>query len=243
MKENITMSNQSGRARGTPLVAPWIRVWAAALVCVLALACGAPSQEGFATPEDAVKALMDAAKKGNLEAFKTVLGPNAAEVLDSGDPVADRQNREVILAAFQQGWKLVDRDGGTKELEIGDEGWPFPIPLVKDDAGWHFDIAAGKEEILARRIGRNELAVIEICRTYVQAQRSYASQARDGRPAGAYAQKFASSPGKQDGLYWPTRPGESLSPLGELFAQASAEGYLQIAAGRPSLSTDITSAS
>jgi hypothetical protein len=207
--------------------------WAAALGCMLALACGAPSRAGFATPEDAVKALIEAAQKNNLEAFKAVLGPNAAEVLDSGDPVADRQNREVILAAFQQGWALVDRDGNTKEIEIGDERWPFPIPIVKDEAGWHFDLEAGKEEILGRRIGRNELMVIEICRTYVQAQAAYANRARNGQPVGAFAQKFISSPGKQDGLYWPANKGEGYSPLGELFAQASAEGFLQNSGGKP----------
>ena len=108
---------------------------------------------------------------------------------------------------------------------IGNEEWPYPIPLVKDKAGWRFDTAAGREEILYRRIGRNELSTIQACRVYLKAQREYAAQSHDGKPAGLFAQKLASEPGKQDGLYWKVNPGEGFSPLGEFAAQASAEGY------------------
>ena len=109
-------------------------------------------------------------------------------------------------------------------LVIGNEAWPFPVPIVKDASGWHFDTAAGKEEVLDRRIGRNELAVIRICRTYVAAQRLYASRGHDGLPAGLYARAFASEPGRQNGLYWPARRGEKRSPLGDLVAHAAEEG-------------------
>lgn len=213
----------------------WFMLWATALICAFALACGTqmPKQKMFATPEEAVKAFVEAANTGNQEEFKAIFGPNAEEVLSSGDPVADRQNREVIAAALQEGWRLLGLNDNAKELAIGDEGWPFPIPIVKEAAGWRFDTMAGKEEILARRVGRNELTVIQVCRTYVQAQQLYAGQARDGQPAGAYAQRFSSSPGKQDGLYWPVERGEPRSPLGEFFAQASGEGYAQNSGGRP----------
>ena len=210
---------------------------ATALICAFALGCGgAPTQSTqkmFATPEDAVKAVAEAVKTGNQEEFKAIFGPNTEEVLTSGDPVADRQNREVIAAAMQEEWRLLDLKDNAKELVIGNEDWPFPIPIVKESAGWRFDTMAGKEEILARRIGRNELTVIQACRTYVQAQQAYASRPRDGQPAGAYAQKFPSSPGKQDGLYWAPKSGEPYSPLGEFFAKASAEGYGQNTGGQP----------
>jgi len=129
------------------------------------------------------------------------------------------------VVAFQQGWKLVDQEAGKKELLIGDESWPFPVPLVKDSDGWRFDTAAGVEEILARRIGRNELSVLQFCMTYVQAQQEYARQGHDGHPAGVYAQRTASEPGKQNGLYWPVKPRQKPSPLGSLAAQAAEEGY------------------
>ena len=121
------------------------------------------AQKSFATPEEAVKALAAAAKAGNTDELLAIFGPEAKEILSSGDPVADRRQREVVVVAFEEGWKLVDGKGGQKALIIGEEDWPFPIPLVKEAKGWRFDTAAGTEEILARRIGRNELGVIQIC--------------------------------------------------------------------------------
>jgi hypothetical protein len=109
-------------------------------------------------------------------------------------------------------------------LIVGNEGWPFPVPLVKAANGWRFDTAAGRQEVLSRRIGRNELAVIQICRTYVEAQRIYAASGHDGQAAGVYATKFRSDPGKQNGLYWPAGRKERRSPLGDLVANAAAEG-------------------
>jgi hypothetical protein len=186
---------------------------------------GDQGQKAFATPEEAVQALVEAAKANNVEELLAIFGPEAQEILSSGDPVADHSQREVVVIAFEQGWHLMDQGEGAKEIIVGDEDWPFPIPLVREANGWRFDTAAGAEEILARRVGRNELGVIQICLTYVQAQQEYASLGHDGKPAGLYAQKVASEPGKQDGLYWEAKPGERPSPVGELAAQAAAEGY------------------
>jgi len=203
---------------------------AAVLLVVIglsALPAAGQAQKSFATPEEAVKALVSAAKAENMEELLAILGPEAKDVLSSGDPVADRLNRQVVLTAFDQQWKLEEEVSGVKTVVIGYEDWPLPIPLVKEESGWRFDTAAGKEEILFRRIGRNELNTIQACRMYVQVQNEYASRGHDGMPEGLFAQKFASDPGKQNGLYWPAKPGEPLSPLGEFVAEASSEGYLR----------------
>jgi hypothetical protein len=204
--------------------------WCALAVAVAALA--APSielraqtaQRTFATPEDAAKELAAAAKRGNLDEVLAFFGPDGKELISSSDPATARMNRDVFVVAFAEGWRMVDGEGGTKTLVIGNEDWPFPVPLVKDKTGWRFDTAAGKEEVLARRIGRNELSVIAICRTYVKAQREYAETGHDDKPAGVYAVSFRSEPGKQNGLYWPSAKGAKRSPLGDLVAEAAAEG-------------------
>lgn len=200
---------------------------AAAIVAGLAVVSCAPDapKDTFPSAEDAVRALIDTTKAGNLDALVALFGPEGREIVSSSDPATGGRNREVFLTAVAQRWRLEDRDANTKELIVGNEDWPFPIPLVKNDRGWRFDTAAGKEEILARRIGRNELAVIDACRAYVKAQRAYARIGHDGQPAGHYAQRFNSAPGKQDGLYWPSTRGKPRSPLGDLVAAASADGY------------------
>ena len=203
---------------------------------LLTLACGcanvAEQQEGqqgqmtFDSPEYAVEALAAAARKSHTAELQAIFGPEGQEILSSGDAVADRRNREVFLIALDQRWRLEEPDKNRRELVIGNEDWPFPVPLVKDGDGWRFDTEAGKAEVLARRIGRNELAAIGVCRTYVIAQKEYASQGHDGKPAGVFAQKVRSTPGRQDGLFWPTTgPSDKPSPLGDLAAQAAAEGY------------------
>ena len=132
-------------------------------------------------------------------------------------------NRQVFAVAFREQWHLEDATPTRKTLVIGNEDWPFPVPLVKGADGWRFDTAAGKEEVLARRIGRNELQAIATSRAYVTAQRRYAQQGHDGKPAGVHATKFQSDPGKENGLYWPTARGQKRSPLGDLVAQAAEE--------------------
>ncbi len=182
------------------------------------------SQRAFDKPETAVTTLADAVKTRDTNALDDIFGPEGRAVLTSGDPVADKNAREVFTVAFAEQWKLVDDGTDKKELVIGDEQWPFPIPLQKDSHGWWFDTAAGKEEVRARRIGRNELATIGICRKYADAQHAYANECHDGKPAGIFAQKVHSDDGKHNGLYWPRAQGDSTSsPLGEFAARPTKE--------------------
>ncbi|MGB6909033.1 MAG: DUF2950 domain-containing protein [Methyloceanibacter sp.] len=184
----------------------------------------AAAQESFKSPEEAVTALVDAAKTQNKSDVLTVLGPKGRQVISSGDAVADRAARDKFVAAYDAKHSLTE-DGDKTTLVIGDNDCPFPIPLVQTDGKWRFDTAAGLDEILRRRIGRNELSAIQVCLAYVQAQNEYASLDPAGLGPHAYAQRLVSSPGNKDGLYWPTAEGEEPSPLGDLAAQASAEGY------------------
>jgi DUF2950 family protein len=179
----------------------------------------------FPTPEEAVRALMDTVQKNDLAGLVALLGAPGQDLVDTSDAATGRRNREVFVAAMTEGWRLSDLGSDRKELVLGNEAWPFPVPLVKSAAGWSFDAAAGREEILNRRIGRNELAAIRVLHEYVAAQRAYAATGHDGQPAGRYARRFGSEAGRQNGLYWPARRGEPRSPLGVLVAQASEEGY------------------
>jgi hypothetical protein len=190
----------------------------------LIVAAQGPAQRTFATPEDAVRGLTEVLKAGNVDELRAIFGPQGQELIGSSDAATARRNREVFTAAAAEGWRLVDQGTNRKTLIVGNEGWPFPVPLVKSGKRWRFDSAAGKAEVLVRRIGRNELAVIGICRAYVAAQRRYAQQGHDGKPAGLFATAFRSEPGKHNGLYWPDAPGQPRSPLGDLVAQASEEG-------------------
>jgi Protein of unknown function (DUF2950) len=192
------------------------------------------SARTFNSPEEAVKALASAVTNEKVEDVLQIFGPDGKDLIDTSDPASARRGRQVFTAAFTERWKLVDRDGGGKTLVIGNEAWPFPVPLMQAGQGWHFDAAAGKEEVISRRIGRNELAVIEICQTYVVAQRRYARTAHDGKKAGLFAAAFRSDPGKQNGLYWPAKHGEPLSPLGDLLAEAADPARLKSDASKPS---------
>jgi hypothetical protein len=195
---------------------------------------GASSYRMFPTPEDAVKALVDIVKAGKLDDLVALFGPEGRDLVETSDPATGRRNRQVFLVAAREGWRLADTRAGRKELVVGNEDWPFPIPLVKEAGGWRFDTAAGKEEVIARRIGRNELAVIGVCQTFVTAQRAYAAAGHDGKPSGLYARKFASDPGTQNGLYWPTKRGEPRSPLGDLLAAAGEDADARAAKTEPS---------
>jgi hypothetical protein len=210
----------------------------AASICaglaVAACTTPAPREEStFPTPEDAVSTLIDTVTGGDLEALVRLFGPEGRDIVSSSDPATGRRNQQVFLAAVAEQWRLEDHGADMKELIVGNEDWPFPIPLVRSGQGWRFDAAAGREEILARRIGRNEIAVIDVCRAYVKAQRAYARTGHDARPSGLYAQRFNSEPGRQNGLYWPSIQGQPRSPLGDLVAGASDEGY-DLAARRSS---------
>ena len=199
-----------------------IRVLLCAALVSCAVSCGRTElpQRTFQTPEEAVRTLETVIAKGGVPELIELFGPDAQLLVDTTDPVTARQRREVLAVAMAEGWRLVDQGAG-KVLVIGNEVWPFPVPLAHNAFGWRFDTAAGKQEVLARRIGRNELAVIDICRRYVAAQRRYATVSHDGQPAGLYAQKIRSDPGRQNGLYWPAAHGRARSPLGELIAEAS----------------------
>jgi hypothetical protein len=184
-----------------------------------------PAQHrSFASAEDAAKALVDIVKKGDVDAMLAIFGQDGKDLLGTSDPASARLNRKVFSVAAAQQWHLVDAGADRKTLVIGNEDWPFPVPIVKDASGWRFDTAAGKEEVVARRIGRNELATIDTVRAYVTAQRRYAEQAHDGNQPKVYAQKFRSDQGKQNGLYWPTESGQKRSPLGDLLAGAAQDG-------------------
>ena len=198
---------------------------AAVAAMLVSAACSrSTAQRTFNTPEEAVRALVEATKAKDLDQVISIFGNDGRELADSSDQATARRNREVFTAAAAERWQLVDQQDGSKVLVIGNESWPFPVPLVKDQAGWRFDTAAGKEEVVARRIGRNELAAIRICRTYVDAQRIYAQRGHDSQPAGLYAKAFRSDQGRQNGLFWHSARGEKRSPLGDLVAQAAEEG-------------------
>jgi hypothetical protein len=200
-----------------------------AVLCFTLVASAQDSkQRTFATPEDAVVALVEAGKAADNATLRSLFGAEAEKLLVSGDPVMDQRNREVFLVAYSEQAALMAESPTRDILYVGNEDWPFPIPLVKEDSGWRFDTAAGAQEILFRRIGRNELATIQVCRAYVEAQNEYAAKAHDGKPMGAYAQKIASTPGKQDGLYWKSGDPQHLSPLGAFAADAAAQGYKQV---------------
>ena len=208
-----------------------------ALVFALAVSFGATATAGqrtFDSPDAAAQALLDVAKVGKLGALLELLGPGSRELAAASDPETARQNREVFVAAARERWRLEENGADKRTLLIGNEDWPFPVPIVRGPMGWRFDAVAGREEILARRIGRNELATLDICRAYVTAQQRYAADPHDGRPAGAYAQAFASEPGRQNGLYWPTGAGQKRSPLGSLVAAAAAEGRAMNVSGAKS---------
>ena len=190
------------------------------------------SPRAFASPEEAVRALNDAVKKEDVAAVVAIFGPQGKELLDSSDPASARRNRAVFAVAFAEGWRLLDEQG-RKWLVIGHEAWPFPVPIVHNANGWQFDTAAGKEEVLARRIGRNELTAIRVARAYVVAQRRYAGDGHDGRRPGLYARTFRSDPGQHNGLYWAAARGERRSPVGDLLSEAALERRVNAPPGEP----------
>lgn len=208
------------RIVGSILAGTWLMF--STLASATAVAGDDPAR--FDTPEAAVQALIDASKSGEKGALGKIFGSIAAELL-SGDEVEDRADIERFAKSLNSAHKLFKNEDGTMTLKVGRRGHPFAIPLAQKDGKWFFDTAAGKEEILNRRIGDNELRTIAVCRGYVVAQREYAESDRDGDDVVEYAQLFASSAGKKDGLYWETAEGEPPSPLGPMVAEARAEGY------------------
>jgi hypothetical protein len=190
------------------------------------------TEELFASPDAAVNALQAAAEAKDQTALHSILGPEFSGLL-TGDKVQDANNAQRFAAAMAQGCNQVKEGDDRITLEIGTNGWPYPIPLVKADGQWYFDTAAGKEEIINRHIGKDELCAIGVCRTYVIAQRQYASANPTNAGVVNYAQKFKSTSGKKDGLYWPVAEGEAVSPFGPLVAEAHTEGYVTLKSAGP----------
>jgi len=182
-------------------------------------------QATFASPEEAAKALADAMRSDERKQIWRVLGPGASKLIRSGDPVQDNDAREAFVAAYDKSVKFEFSGDAKATLLVGRDDFPFPCPLVKKNDRWQFDARQGNEQVLDRRIGRNELSAIKVCLAYVDAQREYAARDRDGNGVLEYAQKLSSTPGAYDGLYWQTKEGEPPSPLGPLAASARSQGY------------------
>jgi Protein of unknown function (DUF2950) len=206
-----------------------VSVAIAALFC--AVTSVATAQQSFQTPEEAATALVNAAKSGDMKAIVTVLGPHGEDIVSSGDEVADAATRGKFVAAYDTKHEIAKQGDSKAVMVIGPDDFPVPIPIIRKDGLWRFDTAAGREEILFRRIGENELDAIQSALAYVDAQDEFAEKDRTGAGVNTYAQRVISQPGKKDGLYWPTSQGEAPSPLGELIAEATRQGY-RVGGGR-----------
>ena len=208
------------------------RAWTALLTVFLLIFAFVPDsraaevkQTRFPSPDAAVQALVAAARTDDLKTMQAILGPGSEELISSGDSVADNAGRDKFVAAYKQKHALEARTAEIMILHIGVDDWTMPIPIVKQGESWGFDIGQGRQEILNRRIGRNELHVMDVIDAYVAAQHEYASKDCRGSGKVEFAQRFISSPGSRDGLYWETGKGEEQSPLGPLLARAAQEGY------------------
>ncbi len=221
---NISVSNTINR-----------RIWTVLLACVVTVVIlisasadageTADLQTIFSSPVAAVQALVAATKADDLQTIQAILGPGSEELISSGDRVADNASRDKFVASYEEKHSLEARTVDTMILHVGVDDWTMPIPIVKQGESWSFDISQGKQEILNRRIGRNELHVIDVIDAYVAAQHEYASKDCRGGGKVEFAQHFISSPGSHDGLYWQAEEDEEQSPLGPLLARAAQEGY------------------
>lgn len=222
--ENKAMSDKRRLVDGMPLVRQLSHALFGATLLVLC--APAQAEQQFESPEAAVEALVGAARGGENDALLEILGSDGQDVISSGDDVADKNARDSFMEAYDKSHKLEAEGDDFVVLLLGEDDWPFPIPVVKTDSGkWEFDTEAGLEEILIRRIGRNELSAIEAARGYVNAQETYAALNPDGGEKPAYAQRIMSTPGGKDGLYWATEEGADESPLSKKFIEITEEGY------------------
>ncbi|WP_129777818.1 DUF2950 domain-containing protein [Peristeroidobacter soli] len=197
------------------------------LLMMAAAACNRGTQRDFASIDDAVGALVAAARSDDTRALVKVLGAEAEPAISSGDPIQDRNARERFVRAYETEHTLSRGAAGEATLLVGTDQWPFPFPLVQSNGRWHFDSDAGTDEIVNRRVGANELATIQSCLAFVDAQREYYMRNPQGAALLQFSQRLVSSKGQKDGLYWPTTGNEPPSPLGEGFARAQGEGYFQ----------------
>ncbi len=194
-------------------------LWATVVVFSVMACAQEPGQKTFANPQDAGKALDEAVKSGDKTAMEAVLGTASASILSSGDDVQDKNNRDIFTQRYEQMNRWAKEINGNQTLFVGAENWPFPIPLKNAGNQWYFDSKAGLQEILFRRIGKNELTTIRVCKVLADAQDEYFSQKQQ------YAEKFMSDEGQQNGLYWKVPEGQTESPIGPLVAYATGEGY------------------
>src|SRR6185295_4310445 len=216
MEDAMILSGKKKKKRATGL-----RSCLAALGLIFAFIISstpASAQKTFSSPEEAVKAIVTAARSNNDKEMLAIFGAQAKEILFSGDAVADKQRRAQFIAAYDEKNRLANQ-GETTILIIGKQEWPFPIPVVKKGQAWVFDTAKGKQEVLNRRIGENELLTIQVCLAIVDAEREYAIKDRNRDGLLEYAQKLVSEPGKKNGLYWDAKQGEPQSPLGPIVVQ------------------------
>ncbi len=200
------------------------RLGVALVALPLLAAAPVATQDHFASPDAAIEALVAAVHSDDPTKLVALFGKTGMQVVSSGDPVANQTAREKFIAAYDTK-HAIDVKGDEATLSIGAGDWPFPIPLKHAPQGWSFDVAAGEDEILDRRIGANELYTQQVMLAYVDAQNEYAQGLHDGHKVHVYAQRILSTPGKQDGLYWPTEEGQPQSPLGPLIAEAHTAGY------------------
>lgn len=197
----------------------------AATIVTIFMVSTASAQQAYNTPEEAFTALISAAKANDPKGLLTALGPDGADILSSGDRVLDAAERQAFLAAYDEKHDIGTEGDNTAVLNVGQIESPFPIPVVRKEGVWRFDTAAGRQEILYRRVGRNELSTIQACLAYVDAQDEYAEMSLAATGLASYAQRIVSQPGKKNGLFWPAKEGEIQSPLGELAARAAVAGY------------------
>jgi hypothetical protein len=194
-------------------------------ITVLPVSAQEVKQKVFGSPEEAMKTLVETVKAGDRKGMMAILGPEGEDIIDSGDEVADKNAQEQFVKTYQEKVDFVKEKEDRVSVILGIDHWPSPIPIVKRGEGWVFDTKAGREEVLNRRIGRNELKTIQVCLAYVEAQREYATTDRGRDGIIQYAQKIASDKDRRNGLYWEAAEGEVPSPLGPLAAKAAAEGY------------------
>lgn len=211
----------------TPILNGWKILSALALIAIAIYAAPQTNQRAFSTPEEAALALIQAADAYDLPALLNILGPDAQDLLASEDPIQDKNRAAAFVNAAREKYSIVTdtNNRNRAELLVGNDGWPLPIPIVKRNGSWFFDTKAGRQEILFRRIGENELDAIRICRGFVDAQEEYALTKHGDAVVNQYAQRIISTPGKQDGLAWQNADGSWGGPVGEAIAKALEQGY------------------
>jgi hypothetical protein len=215
----------TGRTAGCYASGVIMALLVALVACISPVSAQEIKQKGFVSPEEAMKALVETVKAGDMKGVMAILGPEGEDIISSGDEVADKNAQEQFLKGCEERIDFVRQKEDRVSVILGSDHWPFPIPVAKKADAWVFDTKAGREEVLNRRIGRNELNTIEVCLAYVEAQRDYASADRERDGIIQYAQKVWSDPGRRNGLYWEAGEGELPSPIGPLVAQAAGVGY------------------